>query len=451
MENILNNLKERCKTDWLVGYDSHQFYNFVQEYSQQFNALSRKVEFPRILLVELNNYKFLAAFLAAVINHFPIFLGNPHWKRQEWEQVLKIVEPDLILGIELPCQNAKKVRSNPFNDCIMIPTGGSSGKIRFAIHTWDTLTASAKGFFEYFEVNSVNSFCVLPLYHVSGLMQFVRSFLSGGKLALVEYKQLKENKVNLTNINDYFISLVPTQMQYLLNLDAACLSQFKTVLLGGAPPWQSLLDTARKHKINLALTYGMTETASQVVTLKPEDFLIGNNSTGQVLPHAKVTIRDEVGNPLSVNEIGTITIEAKSLLWGYYANSLQKKELITDDLGYCDTQGYLYIIGRSSQKIITGGENVFPAEIEAAILTTNLVKDVAVVGVSDMQWGQLVTAVYVPQNTAISSEDIKAAIAPQLSYYKIPKQWIAVESLPRNQLGKLNYKQVYAALKKLGY
>lgn len=118
----------------------------------------------------------------------------------------------------------------------MIPTGGSSGKIRFAIHTWETLTAAVRGFQEFFAVEQINSCCVLPLYHVSGLMQFLRSFTTGGKLIVVPFKTL-ESLTSPFNFAEQFapansfLSLVPTQLQRLLQRPAAVdwLTQFRII------------------------------------------------------------------------------------------------------------------------------------------------------------------------------------------------------------------------------
>ena len=324
----------------------------------------------------------------------------------------------------------------------MIPTGGSSGKIKFAIHTWETLMSSVRGFQEYFQVQPINSFCVLPLYHVSGLMQFMRSFTTGGNLIILpSYKDIFHKKEWNINPNEFFISLVPTQLQNLLqNPETAnWLSNFHTVLLGGAAAWEELFDAARKYQIKLAPTYGMTETASQVATLKPEDFLAGNNSNGQVLPHAKIIVQNESREILGQNQIGNISIKANSLALGYYPNIFNNSEsLATDDLGFFDSQGYLKIVGRNSQKIITGGENVFPVEVEAAILATGLVNDVCVIGLPDKYWGEVVTAIYVANNFDVSRENLLFTIDGKLSKFKQPKSWVKVESLPRNSQGKIN-------------
>ena len=132
-----------------------------------------------------------------------------------------------------------------------------------------------------------------------------------------------------------------------------------------------------------------------------------------------------------------------------------------DDLAFLDEQGYLNIVGRNSDKIITGGENVHPAEVEAVIRATGIVADVCVIGVADKHWGQVVTAIYVEKKIYKSDVDYQAGKMPALrkdkdeiisiqallkervSNYKIPKNWICVSSLPRNSQGKINRQKLY--------
>lgn len=411
----------------------------------------------KLLLNVQSCYQFLAGFLVARQKNDEIFFGNPQWKNKEWEEVLKLVKPDMILeesGFKNISPSSASSEKRETKATLMIPTGGSSGNLHFVKHNWETLSASVRGFCDYFEEETVNCFCVLPLYHVSGFMQFMRTFLSKGHLIIYPYKTLEtawENQDleiirNLQRIpqKDYYLSVVPTQLQRLLNFGAGkWLSQFKCVLLGGAPPWKTLLETARAYQIPLALTYGMTETASQVVTLKPRDFLLGNNSVGQVLPHAKIWISDETGEVLNQGEVGRITIASESLGWGYYRETpWNRNAFVTDDLGYFDKRGYLYLVGRNSRKIITGGENVFPDEVEAAILSTGLVRDVYVMGLEDRHWGEVVSVIYVPKDDSVAVSEIETHLKGVLSSYKIPKQWLAVQLIPRNEQGKVNYHSV---------
>lgn len=494
MEQPLNYLKQRVSEDWLIGYDSSHFYYTTKEFLDKFTQLSIEGIPPKILLAESDPWQFLAAFIAAVTADCSVFLGNPNWVEREWEEVIDLVKPNLVLGKgmglgktqtrrygmgEDTIINNQQLIINNQKPTIMIPTGGSSGEIRFAIHSWDTLMASVSGFHQYFDGKPINSFCVLPLYHVSGLMQFIRSLTTGGRFTILPFKALIAGEGRDINPAEFFISLVPTQLQKLLNAGAAeWLSRFQTVLLGGAAPWESLLEEARGYEIRLAPTYGMTETASQIVTLKPEAFLAGNNSSGQILPHAQVTIRNTTGEILAANERGIITIEADSLSLGYYPSgefgSWQPREegrgkkeeveleildciegngsdtnlksqipnLKSDDLGFIDSEGYLTIIGRSSHKIITGGENVFPAEVEAAILASQLVRDICVIGLADRYWGEVVTAVYVPSFPEIYPDLLLEAVADKLCKFKCPKYWIPVETIPRNSQGKINYAEI---------
>jgi O-succinylbenzoic acid--CoA ligase len=235
---------------------------------------------------------------------------------------------------------------------------------------------------------------------------------------------------------------VPTQLQYLLNNHPGWLSRFSTVLLGGAPADSLCLEEARRAGVKISLTYGMTETASQIANLKPEEFLAGNSSNGRTLPHAQVTIYNEENQVVEKGEIGNIVVKSSSLFLGYYPQLLLGESFHTDDMGYIDSQGYLHIIGRNSQKIITGGENVYPQELEKVIKDTGLVQDVAVMGYPDQRWGEIVVAFYVPLDETIKLENIESELSMRLAKYKLPKLWIILETIPRNTTGKINYLQL---------
>ncbi|TVP62140.1 MAG: 2-succinylbenzoate--CoA ligase [Nodularia sp. (in: Bacteria)] len=447
-------LNQLADSDFIIGDHNHQFQQIASELYLELQQLLNYGNTPKIILAEREPVRLLAGFIAACAAGCPVFLCNPDWGKKEWQEVLELIQPDIIWGQEIKtylCRDAiNRVSSQA--PCIMIPTGGSSGKIKFAIHTWETLIASVQGFTEYFQLTQVNSFCVLPLYHVSGLMQFMRSFTTGGKLAMpsasvaiAPFKNLASSPEYQIKPESFFISLVPTQLQRLLENPQLTqwLSQFNTVLLGGAPAWEELLEKARFHRIRLAPTYGMTETASQIATLKPDDFLNGKINSGQILPHAQVKIRNQQGEILNSNQTGNITIQAQSLALGYYPQTWENQHYLeVDDLGYLDSQGYLNIVGRSSDKIITGGENVYPAEIEAAIKSTQMVDDVCIIGLPDKHWGEVVTAIYIPKYPQISTKTLQTELNQKLSKFKIPKHWISVPTLPRNPQGKINRQQL---------
>lgn len=470
-------LSQRWGEDWLVGLDSQQFWRAIADYQTQVADLPPRT---RVLIAEPDPLRFLAVTLAACWGGCAVYLGNPTWAVGEWQPVLNQVAPQIIWGTLptslLPTMTTGYSGPPPAGwdtsefppGAIYVPTGGSSGRLQFITHTWATLAASVRGFQQHFQVASVNAYCVLPLYHVSGLMQAMRVLLTGGRLAVQPFKALEAGHFLPLNSASTFISLVPTQLQRLLSGEASLLPwlrSFQAVLVGGAPAWPSLLETCQSLGLPLALTYGMTETASQVATLLPAAFLAGQRGSGHILPHARIDLCDAAGHSLAPGQVGQIRILGQSVALGYQRlgelGSLcrfpteadwqgfsalglgpQARWFLPDDLGWLDGQGILHVVGRNSTKIITGGENVFPEEIEGAVRSTGLVKDICVVGVADREWGQRVTAVYVPGASGHGAETLKGAIAPYLSNYKHPKQWIPVSSLPRTAAGKINRKAV---------
>jgi O-succinylbenzoic acid--CoA ligase len=457
MAEPLAHWRDRVNTNWLIGVDGQQVREWTETRLQEIRHYQQRSRYlPTILLAEAEPWQFLAGFVAACSLQCPVVLGSANWVEAEQQQVLQQTQPDLIWSDDWIATQAEASIQPPDRPLlqpgwILIPTGGSSGQIRFAVHTWSTLTASVQGFQHYFQVEQVNSCCVLPLYHVSGLMQFMRSFLSAGKFAVLPFKAI-DTAMDWLEPADFFLSLVPTQLQRLLQRSDSSrliewLREFRAVLLGGAPAWPELLETARHQNVRLAPTYGMTETASQVATLKPDDFLQGQTGCGQVLPHAQITILDAMGRSLPPLQLGTIAIRAASLMLSYYPDGCVDSILQTDDVGFFDNAGYLHIVGRKSRKIITGGENVFPAEVEAAIRSTRLVSDVCVLGLPDADWGEVVTVAYVPITDKVTIAALQAAIEPHLCKVKRPKRWIKLEQLPRNLQGKVNHEQLKEQLK----
>jgi len=433
-EWIYTLFSQRLQAGWLVKIDPHTILDLAERKLAEFS------QFPPnfISIATIDPIEFIANLMAGLRLGIPIFLGNPHWGTTEWEQVSKLTA---------------KVSPQQHQHLVMIPTGGSSGEIKFVIHTWETLSASVWGFQEFYEVCEINALCTLPLYHVSGLMQLWRSLLTGGKLSIVDFHQLNNAPtvfIDRIDLECYFISLVPTQLSKLLDLNLKWLNQFQTIIIGGAPPRIELLNRARIAQIPLALTYGMTETASQVTSLKPAEFLAGNNSCGRVLPHVEIELIS------SGNELNSLRIKAKSLMLGYFPNLDAATFFEPDDLGSFaggvkphQQDGYLTILGRTSGKIITGGENVFPIEVVEAIMASGLVADVWVIGLPDRYWGQVVTALYVVNDLPVSAPILSSALVGKISNYKIPKHWIPVNQIPRNSLGKILTQEVAELVKQL--
>ena len=198
-----------------------------------------------------------------------------------------------------------------------------------------------------------------------------------------------------------------------------------------------------------------------VSAMGSQDFLQGECSSGYVMPHAEVHIEhpEQAGQQLPAGEVGQVVVRSGAIAHNYHAapspqfsTSPQSnpqsnpqpssRTFYTDDLGYLDTQGQLHITGRASRKIISGGENIFPEEIEAQLHSTQQILDVCVLGLPHPDWGEAVTAIYVPASQQVTPTSLKLALinpsGPELSRYKIPRQWLALPKLPRNAQGKVN-------------
>jgi o-succinylbenzoate---CoA ligase len=353
---------------------------------------------PHHIISTGNTEQFIIEFLAAVSLEMPVFLTDPRWGEVEQQQFI-----DLI------------AQGTPLPGTIMIPTGGTSGQLKLAIHNPATLSAAVQGFQEFYGVAEINSHCLLPLNHVSGLMQLWRSITTNGHFTTNQ------------EVSGSFISLVPTQLQRWLPDRSDWLRSFRTVIIGGAPAAANLLAEARAAQIPLSPSYGATETAAMVAALPVADFLAGAVGCGQPLPHAHLRFQPENGR---------IEIKSRSLMLGYYPNLKKPQEYwLTDDLGEFDELGNLQIIGRESQKIISGGEKIFPEQVEAAILATGLVKDVCVLGIPDAEWGDRVVACYVG---AVDPLVLQIAVADRLAAFKRPKAWFVLPEIPRNRQGKID-------------
>ena len=357
----------------------------------------------------------MAALAQAVAGQGPVFLGDPAWRAAERETLARH-----LAWPEEPSEHG----------WLMIPSGGTSGALKFARHDQDTIAAAVRGFCAHFQVPQVNCVGVLPLHHVSGLMAWMRTALTGGAYLPWDWKRLERGeRPALPGSGWWSLSLVPTQLQRLLGSadGAGWLHGFSTVFVGGGPLWPDLAEAARRAGLRLSAGYGMTETAAMVTALRPEEFLAGGEGCGPALPHARVAVDGE----------GRISIAGESLFRGYFPEWRAARSLATEDLGRFDAAGSLHVLGRRDALIISGGKKVDPAEVERALRASGAFADVAVVGIPDPEWGQAVVACYPSGQAGPDPSGVERGLE-NLAAYKRPRRYIAVADWPRNAQGKLN-------------
>jgi len=376
------------------------------------------------LVCEPDPQRFMEAFAKAVASEGNIFLCDPNWGAAENAQVAVLLE-----------SKVENQKSEIGQGWLMIPTGGSSGRVKFARHDQHTLAAAVRGFMEHFGLSRVNAMGVLPLHHVSGLMAWMRCALTGGEYRHLDWKAVEQGTFPElpAKPDGWVISLVPTQLERLLRNKAATawLAGFRIVFLGGAPAGAELLERAAAARIPLSPGYGMTETAAMVTALRPGEFLAGVRSSGRALPHVR----------LSVTEDGAIVLEGESVFRGYYPAAGSAAVFKTADSGRLDEQGHLHVLGRRDEVIITGGEKVNPAEVEAVLRDQGGLGDVVVVGLPDAEWGQVVVAAY-SAKIRPDIEKVHQLINSQLIPCKRPKQVVALANWPLTRAGKVNRAEV---------
>jgi O-succinylbenzoic acid--CoA ligase len=341
--------------------------------------------------------------------------------------------------VELPPWDLNRVQALVF-------TSGTTGQpkgaqLTFGNHLW---SAIASAFRLGVEPND-RWLVTLPFYHVGGLAIIFRCVLYGAAMVLAPKFEPHAvlQAIELHHIT--LISLVPTMLQRLLEQPQAdkILAQLRLILLGGALAPASLLQRSLEADLNVAVTYGMTETASQIATARPDETREKPGCAGKPLEFCLVRILDENGQPLPAGEIGQIAISGPVVMKGYYRQAPVQGELLTGDLGMLDRDGDLWIYQRRSDLILCGGENIYPVQVEAVLLEHPLVAAACVVGVEHPGWGQQVAAAIVTRDGAtLSVEDIQDFCRQRLAGYKIPRQVRIVNELPQTHSGKVLRTQV---------
>jgi o-succinylbenzoate---CoA ligase len=305
-----------------------------------------------------------------------------------------------------------------------ILTSGTSGEPRPVGLTYGNFLFSAVGSaFNLGVEPSDRWLCCLPLSHVAGLSIILRSVIYGTTAALLDGFDTEQVASTLVSGDISVVSLVPTQLIRLLEADAD-LSGPRAILLGGGPVPADALREALGRGATVVQTYGMTETCSQVTTLAPEDAEGKVGSAGRPLLTTHIRI-----------EAGEILVQGPTVAPGC---SEADGWLHTGDLGHIDDEGFLYVTGRRTEVIVTGGENVMPAEVESVLLAHPAVADAAVVGRPDPDWQEAVCALVVLTGSAeVTEDELRAHCQASLAGYKVPKQVDFVDSLPRTASGKL--------------
>ena len=327
-------------------------------------------------------------------------------------------------------------------------TSGTTGRSKGAMLSHRNLASNALVLHEYWKFRRGDVLLhVLPIFHVHGLFTALHSALANGNTVLFEPKFDARRVLALLPHATVFMG-VPTYYTRLLTEDgfSAALCRHMRLFISGSAPL--LPDTFDEFKARIGHTilerYGMTETG--MLCSNPYDGERRGGTVGFPLPGTSLRIVDDADQPCATGAIGNIQVRGENVFSGYWRMPERNKEEFTPDgwfrtgdMGKLDVDGYVCLIGRSKDLIITGGLNVYPKEIEAIIDAMPGVVESAVIGVPHPDLGEQVTAVVVRAKGAAepSADEIIAALKSQVAGFKVPKQVHIVDELPRNTMGKV--------------
>jgi fatty-acyl-CoA synthase len=335
---------------------------------------------------------------------------------------------------------------------VILYTSGTTGRPKGAMIThgmnfWNTVHSMT-----YAGIARSSVFlCMLPLFHTGGLNVFsypafqcggtvvaMRSFDAGESLRL-----LGDPDVGITHI-----FCVPANYQFMgahprfRETDFGCLTYAG---VGGAPTPDAILKAWQEQGLTLQQGYGMTETSPLVLMLDKEDAVRKAAAAGKPVLHMQTRVVGEDGNDVPSGTIGELWVKGPAITKGYWKQPETTAAAITDgwlhtgDAALVDDEGFYYIVDRWKDMYISGGENVYPAEVENVLYQHDAIAEASVIGVTDQRWGEVGRAiVVVKQGKLLTEDDVVAHCASNLARYKLPHSVVFTEALPRNATGKVH-------------
>ena len=451
--------------DWL-RYGAEHYPNRICINEYTYNDIYRGVvhvarkleplQASRIAILSDNSVMMAIYVLATMVVHKELLLLNVHLKPKEIENQLAQLDVTTVLNSverreQLPnsistivFESLERILSDEevedtfdwtFEDrdiAAIMNTSATTGQFKSVPLRWGQIRAHVQASKEVLgKTEQDNWLMVLPLFHVSGLSILMRSLYNGTAVTILpKYDESQVLKlIESENIN--MMSLVPT---ILTQLEPSITHhKLRVILLGGEFIPMALIDACEKKSLPIYKTYGMTETFSQSVTFSVLDYPHKRDSVGKPLPGMQVRI-----DKPDVDGVGEIHLTGPMVMTGYIDKEPIDGDLNTDDIGYVDKDGFVYILNRRKDLIISGGENIYPKELEDLVYTLPSVKECAVVPVPDPKWGQ-VPALFVAfhDGESMTADAILSFMTKSLAKYKVPKYVKILPALPRNGTGKI--------------
>ncbi|WP_309399337.1 AMP-binding protein [Cerasicoccus maritimus] len=431
MGAFVGKLEQLNSRPWLACPEQQAEFNAA--FAAATEALKEKA--GPVVICEVDRVHLLAAVFAAMLEARPVFLTSPAWGAHEWAQAEAQIPNAANVLKTSENTTAKRMFTGEMNapeaGAVLVPTGGTGGRIKFAVHTAETLLASVRGYQSYWGGTVLNAVCPLPACHIGGLMLALRTALTGGRLWLCDARLEEAAPVGF-DLASAHCSVVGAQLRRVLDQGRHWLTDCGAVLVGGGPSTGELVNDALAAGISIYTAYGLTEAAATVALSKVEP---GSDPfAGEVLPHWRLEITD-----------GQIQLSGEALFQGYWGEAPRAGEFwSTDDRGAL-ADGRLKVLGRAGRFVITGGRKVDANLLEQRLLAWPEIRDVIALGVPDRQWGEALTVVAVASCDSVALADkARAELVPEMR----PKNWYLMDEAPRTAHGKPDWARVYYLINK---
>ena len=335
---------------------------------------------------------------------------------------------------------------------LLLYTSGTSGTPKGVLLSERNLQETGINFAVLTDVSSRSVFlCDAPMFHVIGLVTNVRPVLTHGGSALVAsgfdarvtYERLSDPALGVTHYMG--VPQMTAAMRALEGFDPAPLRRLTTLVTGGAPHAPANVREWLNEGVVVTNGYGMTEAGTVFnVPLDIEAGLAKAGSVGVASPRVQTRVVDEQGHDVDACQPGELLVRGDNVTRGYWENEAATTDAFTDDgwlrtgdIARCDEDGYFWMVDRRKDMYISGGENVYPAEVESAVYELQNISECAVVGTPDDRWGEVGHLFYATDDDMLTQQAILDFVAGRLARYKLPKHLTRVDALPRNGAGKI--------------
>jgi len=336
-------------------------------------------------------------------------------------------------------------------------TSGTTGRPKGAVITHGNTQWNAINGVLLFRFRREKETCLVcaPMFHIGALSAVATpTIYGGGKLVLCRFfipdrvlEVIEKHKVTIM----FGIPVMYQLMAMSERFEKTDFSSIRYFSVGGAPCPVPIIEKYLEKGVTFIQGYGLTETAPAVTALEEKDALRKKGSAGRPLFHVDIRIVDENDNEVPQGELGEIVVKGPNVFKEYWNKPEETRQAIrggwfhTGDIGRIDEEGYLYILDRKKDMIISGGENIYPAEVEDVIHSHPGVEDVGVIGIPDEKWGEVPIAIIVPvEGAKPTEEEIIEFCRGKLARYKTPKKVIFTDELPRTPTGKILKKELRA-------